>query len=67
MYKANLSWVALQENLKTLVTKAFLREENLGQRRRYELTPSGIEILQTFRKVLETMGAARPVQNQISF
>jgi predicted transcriptional regulator len=67
MYKANLSWVALQENLKSLVAKAFLREENLGSRKRYELTQAGYEILQTFRKVLETMGALPPVQNQISF
>jgi predicted transcriptional regulator len=67
MYKANLSWVALQENLKTLVSRAFLREENLGSRRRYELTQSGYEILRTFQKVLETLGAAPPVQKQVSF
>ena len=35
MYKANLSWMALQENLKSLVAKSFLREENMGPRRRY--------------------------------
>ena len=67
MYKANLSWIALQENLKALVAKAFLREENLGTRKRYELTQSGYEILRTFQKVLETMGAVQLVQKQISF
>jgi predicted transcriptional regulator len=67
MYKANLSWLALQENLKALVARSFLREESIGPRRRYELTQRGFEILRTFRTVLETMGAAPPVQKQVSF
>jgi predicted transcriptional regulator len=67
MYKANLSWVALQDNLKSLVSKSFLREENLGSRRRYELTQSGFEILRTFQKVVETMGSMPTVQKQVSF
>lgn len=67
MYKANLSWMALQENLKALVAKSFLREESVGPRRRYELTQSGYEILRTFQKVLESMGGAPLVQKQISF
>lgn len=67
MYKANLSWIALQENLKALVAKSFLREESVGPRRRYELTQSGFDILRTFRTVLETMGATPIVQKQVSF
>ena len=67
MYKANLSWLALQENLKSLVKRSFLREENLGTRRRYELTQSGYEVLRTFQKVVEAMGASPIVQKQISF
>ena len=67
MYKANLSWMALQENLKALVAKSFLKEESVGPRRRYELTQSGYEILRTFQRVLETMGAVPVVQKQISF
>lgn len=67
MYKANLSWVALQECLKSLVAKSFITEENQGSRRRYELTQSGYEIMRTFQKVLEAMGALPPVQKQISF
>ena len=67
MYKANLSWIALQENLKALVAKSFLREENLGQRRRYELTQRGFEILRTFRTVLESMSGTPVVQKQVSF
>jgi len=67
MYKANLSWMALQENLKSLVSKSFIREEATGPRRRYELTQSGYEILRTFQRVLDSMGATPVVQKQISF
>jgi predicted transcriptional regulator len=67
MYKANLSWIALQENLKSLVAKSFLREENLGPRRRYELTQSGFDILRTFQKVIDSMGSTPIVQKQVSF
>jgi len=67
MYKANLSWMALQENLKSLVSKSFIREESMGPRRRYELTQSGYEILRTFQRVLDSMGATPVVQKQISF
>ena len=67
MYKANLSWIALQQNLQTLVTKSFLREEKLGPRRRYEVTPSGFDLLRTFRKVVETMGGSPVIQKQLAF
>ena len=67
MDKANLSWVALQECLKSLVTKAFITEENQGSMRRYELTQTGYELLRTFQKVLEAMGAMPVVEKQISF
>lgn len=67
MYKANLSWVALQDCLKSLVAKAFIAEENQGSRRRYELTQAGYEVLRTFQKVLESMGAVPVVERQISF
>ena len=67
MYKANLSWVALQENLKSLVGRTFLREENLGSRRRYEVTQSGFDILRTYQKVVETMGSIPSMQNRASF
>jgi len=63
MYKANLSWIALQSNMKVLVTKGFLREEDLGSRKRYEITQKGYEILRSFEKVLEAMGAMPPVQS----
>jgi len=65
MYKANLSWIALQTNLKSLVTSSLLREEDLGNRKRYELTQRGYEILGTFQKVAEAMGAFPVVQRQV--
>jgi predicted transcriptional regulator len=67
MYKANLSWVALQECLKALVARSFISEESEGARKRYELTQGGYEILHTFQKVLEGMGSLPVVQKQISF
>lgn len=63
MYKANLSWIALQSNLKSLVTSGFLREESLGNRKRYEITQRGYEILSSFQKVLEAMGTLPAVQS----
>jgi len=65
MYKANLSWIALQSNLKSLKNSGFLREEDLGSRKRYELTQRGFEILSTYNKVLDAMGAMPPVQKQV--
>ncbi len=67
MYKANLSWVALQANLKTLVSLSFMREENLGSRKRYGLTQKGFEILQTFRKVVDTLGSLQTVQKPLTY
>jgi len=62
MYKANLSWIALQANLKSLVKSNLLREEDLGSRKRYELTQHGFEILSTYQKVVDAMSALPPVQ-----
>ena len=64
MYKANLSWIALQSNLKSLVTSNFLREEDLGSRKRYELTQHGFEILGTYQKVVDAMSALPAMQRQ---
>jgi predicted transcriptional regulator len=63
MYKANLSWIALQSTLKSLLERGFLREEELGNRKRYELTQRGFDILSSFQKVLEAMGKLPPVQS----
>ena len=67
MYKANLSWIALQTNVKALLTTGFLREEELGSRKRYEVTPRGIELLQNYQKVVDTMNALPQPKNQVRF
>jgi predicted transcriptional regulator len=64
MYKANLSWIALQSNLKSLVRSNFLREEDSGSRKRYEMTQHGFEILGTYQKVVDAMSALPAVQRQ---
>jgi len=62
MYKANLSWIALQSNVRSLVKSGFLTEEDLGSRKRYELTQRGFEILSTYQKVVDAMSALPAVQ-----
>jgi len=53
MYRANLSWSALQENLTKLLAVGLLREEKFGSRRRYVLTDKGMDVLRNFDTVLE--------------
>jgi predicted transcriptional regulator len=53
MYKANLSWSALQENLSKLIAVGLLTEEKFGSRRRYVLTDKGMGVLRNFEIVLE--------------
>ena len=53
MYKANLSWSALQENLTSLLTVGLLREEKFGSRRKYVLTEKGMEVLHNFDEIDE--------------
>jgi len=55
MYKANLSWVALQEHFKTLVAGGLLQEIKSGKRVEYELTAAGLSVLQDYRKLTNTM------------
>jgi predicted transcriptional regulator len=51
MYKANLSWVALQEHFKSLVGGGLLHEVESGKRTEYELTTTGLSILKDYRKL----------------
>ncbi len=55
MYKANLSWLSLQEHLKTLIGNGLLTEEKYGSRRKYEITPRGLELLQNYQKLLSSV------------
>jgi len=55
MYKANLSWVALQEHFKSLVAGSLLHEVKAGKRIEYELTSAGLSVLQDYRKLTNSM------------
>ncbi|MEM0287427.1 MAG: winged helix-turn-helix domain-containing protein [Nitrososphaerota archaeon] len=55
MYKANLSWVVLQEHLQSLIQNGFLRENNYGNRKKYEITEKAIAIISHFDKVAEAI------------
>jgi len=55
MYKANLSWVALQEHFRSLVAGGLLHETKFGKRVEYALTSAGLSILQDYRKLTNSM------------
>ncbi len=55
MYKANLSWVALLAHLQSLTALGFLREVEYASRRVYEITPRGLELLQSYRSVVSAV------------
>jgi len=65
MYKANLSWLALLEHLNKLTKSGFLREEEHANRRVYELTSKGLEVLQSYQKVVSAVRDVSP--EQVSF
>jgi predicted transcriptional regulator len=53
MYKANLSWNVLQAQLKSFLEAEMLSVEEYGTRRRYLITPRGIEMVQSYQKVVD--------------
>jgi predicted transcriptional regulator len=55
MYKSNLSWSACQTFLSHLVERGFVKVVSDGPRKRYELTPSGAEVLSSFTMIAEAM------------
>lgn len=55
MYKANVSWIALQQSLRILLNKDFLFEEDDGNRKIYRLTNKGFRVLEYFNKVKEEL------------
>jgi predicted transcriptional regulator len=56
MYKANLSWVALQTHLKLLLGNGLLEWANDGTRKRYVLTIKGTNVMSSYKKILEAVG-----------
>ena len=55
MYKSNLSWSMCQMFLSHLAERGFVRVVSDGPRKRYELTPSGAELLSSFTRIAEAM------------
>ena len=55
MYRANLAWVALQNCLASLVNAGLLERANVRGKRSYQLTFRGLNILATFRQILESV------------
>ncbi len=55
MYKANLSWVGLQEHLLGLSQSGLVREVQYGNRKKYELTDRAIELMLSYQKMVQEM------------
>jgi predicted transcriptional regulator len=51
MYKANLSWNVLQAQLKSFLESGMLDVVEYGSRRKYLVTPKGIEMVNSYQKV----------------
>ncbi len=60
MYKANLSWIMLQEHLTVALESELLRETQTGSRKKYELTEKGMNLLRSYIKVVEDIQAVVP-------
>lgn len=52
MYKANLSWTVLQAQLRAFTKSGLLRIVEYGNRRRYEITDQGVEMIRSYDKVI---------------
>jgi predicted transcriptional regulator len=56
MYRANISWVALQTHLTRLLERGLCVWVADGERRRYELTAKGANMVYSYGKILEMVG-----------
>jgi len=55
MYKANLSWVPLQEILEFLLSQDLLREGTSSKRKEYFITEKGKRVLAYFNSLRELL------------
>jgi predicted transcriptional regulator len=61
MYRSNLSWLVCQDLLRRSSARGFIRAVEEGGRKRYVLTPAGVDVLGRFVRAAEEMrGEARP-------
>jgi len=56
MYRANLSWVALQTHLTQLLERGLLKWVADGSRKRYEITIKGANVMYSYIRILEEIG-----------
>ena len=63
MYKSNLSWTTLMDILDFLTREGFIETEIDGKRRRYKITSKGLNALNYYKRVEETlMPAGRTIR-----
>ena len=55
MYNANVSWEALQENLKILTLAGLVASFGTKNRRKYEITPKGERLVLSYEEIIGTM------------
>ncbi len=53
MYKCNLSWIPLKEVLESLMAQDLIERRELKQRKIYEITEKGRNVLRYFEKAKE--------------
>ncbi|MCS7119864.1 MAG: winged helix-turn-helix domain-containing protein [Nitrososphaerota archaeon] len=51
MYRCNLSWIPLKEILQSMVGRGLIREIRMGNKRIYEVTERGLDLLKYFKNV----------------
>jgi predicted transcriptional regulator len=59
MYRSNLSWVTLMEILEFLTETGFIEVETEGRRRVYRITEKGLNALNYYRRIEETLIVVR--------
>jgi predicted transcriptional regulator len=57
MYKANLSWTALQTHLDALEGAELLTPVEYGSRKKYELTDKALTLLLAYDKIIDEVNA----------
>ncbi|MDG6995944.1 MAG: hypothetical protein JRN52_08475 [Nitrososphaerota archaeon] len=55
MYKANLSWVVMQDYIRNLENRGIVESADAEGRKSYHLTQRGFELLAKYRKIKEDM------------
>jgi predicted transcriptional regulator len=64
MYNANVSWEAMQNNLKVLSLAGLVSEYGTKNRKKYQITPKGERLVASYEEIIGTitefMSSERP-------